>query len=121
MYYRVEMAFGHNRIDGEQLPLNRIETVKNLGLSTFTQLFSGGWINDCKGGHKSVDGQCVLEPCSLLTAYANEVGEDDWTQLLILASEIAHKLEQECVLVTMHRVDGLLHWAKPNVVTSEQD
>lgn len=75
MYYIVKMAFGHHCSDGELLPPNRIETVRNLGLSTFTQLFSGGWVNDFKkGGYKSADGHCVLEPCSQLTAYAKEVG-----------------------------------------------
>jgi hypothetical protein len=120
MYYIVEMAFGHHCSDGELLQPNRIETVKNLGLSTLTQLFSGGWVNDCRGGYKSVDGHCVLEPCSQLTAYAREVGEDEWSQLLILASEIATKLEQECVLITIHRVDGVMHWVKPDASTSER-
>ncbi len=78
-------------------------------------------MNDCKGGYKSVDGHCVLEPCSLLTAYTKEVGEEEWTQLLILASEIATQLEQECVLITIQRVDGLMHWAKPDAATRERD
>jgi hypothetical protein len=121
MYYIIEMSFGHHCADGEPLPPDRIETAKNLGLLTLTQLFSGGWINDWKGGYKSADGHCALEPCSQLTAYAKEVGESDWTQIMILASEIATKLEQECVLITIQRVDGVIHWVKPDAATSEKD
>ena len=121
MYYVVEMAFGHHCSDGKPLPPNRIETAKNLGLSTLTLIFSGGWVNDYKGGHKSAaDGHCVLEPCSLLTAYAKEVGEDEWTQLLIVASKIATELEQESVLIRIQRVDGMMHWVKPDASTRER-
>ena len=78
-------------------------------------------MNDCKGGYKSAaDGRCVLEPCSLLTADAKEVRESDWTQLLLLASEIAIDLEQECVLITIQRVDGMMHWVKPDASTRER-
>jgi len=119
MYYEVKMAFGHRRSDGEPLLPNRIEVVKNLGLSTLTRLFSGGWVNDGKGGYKNADGQCVLESCSLLMAYTKEVRESDWTQLMILASEIATKLEQECVLITIQRVEGMMYWVKPDVATRE--
>ncbi len=120
MYYEVKMAFGHRRSDGEPLLPNRIEGVKNLGLSTLTRLFSGGWVNDGKGGYKSAaDGHCMLEPCTQLTAYAKEVRESDWTQLMILASEIATKLEQECVLITIQRVEGMMYWVKPDVATRE--
>ena len=81
----------------------------------------GGRVNDCKGGYKSAaDGRCVLEPCSLLTADAKEVRESDWTQLLLLASEIAIDLEQECVLITIQRVDGMMHWVKPDASTRER-
>ncbi len=119
MYYEIQMAIGHHRSDGEPLPPDRIETAKNLGLSKLTHILSGGWVIDGNGGHTSADGCCLLEPCSLLTAYATEIGESDWAQLLIVASEIATQLEQECVLITKQRVDGTMFWVKPDASTRE--
>jgi len=118
MYYEIQMAIGHHCSDGKPIPPDRIEAVKNLGLLALTELFTGGWAIDGNGGHTRA-GQCLLEPCSLLTAYTPKVGEDEWAQLLIIASEIATKLEQECVLITIQRVDGTMHWVKPDASTGE--
>ncbi len=120
MYYEIRMAIGHHRSDGEPLPSDRVEAAIKQGLLKLTDLFSGGRLHDCKGGYKSIDGHCVLESCSLFTADAEDVRESDWTKLLIIASEIATDLEQECVLITIQRVDGMLHRVKPDASTRER-
>ena len=66
-----------------------------------------------KEGTRVLMGIVCLSHVHFLTAYAKEVGEEEWTQLLILAIALATKLEQECVLITIQRVESLLHWAKP--------
>jgi len=118
MFYEIKMAIGHHRSDDEPLPRDRVETAKKFGLSKLTHMLSGGWVIDGNGGHKRA-GQCLFESCSLLTAYTTEVGEDEWAQLLIVASEIATQLEQESVLITIQRVDGTMLWVKPDASTRE--
>lgn len=115
------MAIGHHCSNGESLPPDRVEAAKNLGLSKLTHILSGGWAIDGNGGHTSAEGRCLLEPCSLLTAYATEIGESDRTQLLTVASVIAAQLEQESVLITIKRVDGTMLWVKPDASTRGWD
>jgi len=120
MFYEIQMAIGHHRSDGEPLPLDRIEAAKNLGLLRLKQILPGGRVIDGNGWHTSADGRCRLEPCSLLTACTTKVSKSHRAKLLRVARMIATELEQECVLVTIQRVDGTMHWVKPDASTRER-
>jgi hypothetical protein len=108
----VELAIGHYHSNGEPLPKHRIEAMELLGLSTFAQLFGGGQLHHRTGSHLSTQGQLIIEPCTLIKAYASNV-EHCWTQLMAEASRMAAALDQESVLLTRMRLEGMLYWAKP--------
>jgi len=90
--YLVEIAFGHRRSDGQLLPVLQVAAAEQQGPLAFSQFFQGGRVQHCTGSSLTAGGQTIVEPCTVVRAYASEV-ESYLEQLQALASEIAKALE----------------------------
>src|SRR5438128_914952 len=108
----VELAFGHYRSNGGPVPRHRIEAMEYHGLATFAQLFGGRQRHGRRGSYLSTQGELIIEPCTLIKAYTPNV-EQYWTQLIAEANCVTAALDQERVLLTRMRLNGMLYWAKP--------
>jgi len=110
--YRVEIIFGHSRQDGQLLPAHQIAVAEQRALWALSHAFRGGQLQHYTGGYLTAEGRLVIEPCSVVWAYALEV-ERNLAVLWAVAGEIAAALEQESVLLVIERVDGMAHWVGP--------
>src|SRR5205814_2370448 len=99
------------RSDGERLPTHQLTTLESLALSAFAQYFFGGQMHHCMGSYLSANDHVMIESCTVIKAYTLDV-ESYETQIFALADEIAAILEQECVLLTIIRLDGMQHLVK---------
>lgn len=110
--YRVEINFGHCRQDGRPLPAHAIAGAEEQALRALSRAFRGAQLQHHSGGYLTAGGRLMVEPCTVVWAYAPEV-DGHVTLLWALAGEIAARLEQESVLLTIVQVNGTVHWVEP--------
>jgi hypothetical protein len=109
--YRIELTYGHRRRTGEPLLPIDVSTAEQQALNFFTESFHGGQVYRRIGGYLSND-HLIVEPCTVIWALAEQV-EGHIERVWALASTLAAQLEQECVLVSITRFDGLVGWVEP--------
>ncbi len=107
MFYKVELHIGHRTRTGDVLPLQHITAAEQHALGVLSEAFQGGHVLRRLGGYLTADGQAMIEPCSLICSFAEAV-DGHLEKLWTLASEIATALEQESVLLTVVRMDGMM-------------
>jgi hypothetical protein len=110
--YRVEITYGHRRPNGELLPAHELNAVEQQILEAFSQAFEGGQAYYRTGGYLDAAGQLTIEPCTVVMSFAEPI-DRHIAELWKLASAIASRLEQECVLLTITPVNGLVLMAEP--------
>jgi hypothetical protein len=113
-YFKVELSFGHRRQGGELLPQQQVVVAEQQALEHFTQLFQGGQVHRRLGGYM-LDDHLILEPCSLIYSVTEAV-DGQVAQLWSFASNLAALLDQDCVLVTITPMAGLVGWVQPKPV-----
>ncbi len=112
-YVKVELSFGHRRRDGEPLPQQQVARAEQQALEVFTQLFQGGQVHRRFGGYM-VDNHLTLEPCSFIYSLAEAV-DGQVAQLWSFAGNLAALLDQDCVLVAITPMNGVVGWVPPTV------
>jgi hypothetical protein len=110
--YRIHVTFGHTNRDGISLAPNRVAAAEQRILETFAELFGGGHIRHEFGSYQTRSGRTILERCTIASAETNMLGKG--AEILeAVASRLAEELEQETVLVTITRLEGVVLWVKP--------
>jgi hypothetical protein len=111
--YRVELTFGHRQRDGTLLPATDLTAIEQHILDVFSNDMGGGQAYYRAGGYLNTDGHLTIEPCTVVLSFAEAI-DRHITDIWHLARAVAERLEQECVLVTITPVNGLVLMVKPD-------
>jgi hypothetical protein len=112
MLYRVELTIGHRRSSGDLLPVSQLVEAEEKVLTVFSTSFQGGQICRRTGGYVNNEGELTLEPCTVVFSFTESV-DQSLVQLWSLAGEMAARLDQECILLTIIPVYGLVLLVEP--------
>jgi hypothetical protein len=111
--FKVELVVGHRRRDGVFVPHPQLDITEQQTLAVFSALFGGGQVYRRTGGYLTADGKAVIEPCSVIFAYAESV-EGVLDRLWAAASKFAAELDQESVLIVVTPINGLMGFVGPS-------
>jgi hypothetical protein len=108
----IELTFAHCRSDGSILPKDQIAFVEQRCLVEFAHCFRGCQVHHLIGSYLTADNRILTEPCTVIRCYSQDV-EPHLACLIALARQLAGALSQECVLLTITRLQGTMQWIMP--------
>lgn len=111
--FHIELVCGHRCRRGNPLAVDRIAAAETVILDAFAALFRGGRLRQERGSYRTSDKRTILEQCTVISC--ETMALEPGTELLLqeLAGTLAKDLEQETVLLTITRIDGVQHWVPP--------
>ncbi|MGD9890077.1 MAG: LuxR C-terminal-related transcriptional regulator [Dehalococcoidia bacterium] len=124
LMYKIAVTVGHRRADGQPVPIDLLDTAITYLTDVFSIMFGGarmlgeaGRTDECDG-YQHAGATVVIEHGSTVWAFGSGV-DIRITELKTAAAEVAWRLRQETVLLSIEPVLGPIYFVEPRIAEAQ--